>query len=80
MLKLFSTEGCHLCEMAFALTQEMVIDMTVEIVDIAMDEKLFHRYGVTIPVLYFQGAELNWPFDSQALQHWLDSNGITYHP
>jgi hypothetical protein len=64
--------------MAFELCQQIGIANKVETVDIAFDEELFLRYGVTIPVLNYQGQELNWPFDLQELQHWLDNNGITY--
>ncbi|CAM2939521.1 glutaredoxin family protein [Vibrio tubiashii] len=77
MITLYSTEGCHLCEMAFDLTKQLNISYQVEIVDIAFDDELFSRYGVTIPVLNYQGNELNWPFDLQQLQLWLDKNGIT---
>lgn len=64
--------------MAFALTQQINISNQVAIVDIAFDDELFSRYGVTIPVLNFNGSELNWPFDLEQLQVWLDNNGITY--
>ncbi|WP_414932234.1 glutaredoxin family protein [Vibrio europaeus] len=77
MITLYSTEGCHLCEMASDLTKQVEISHQVEIVDIAFDDELFSRYGVTIPVLNYQGNELNWPFDLQQLQLWLDENGIT---
>lgn len=77
MITLYSTEGCHLCEMAFALTQQLHISDQVEIIDIAFDDELFSRYGVTIPVLSYQGNELNWPFDLEQLQVWLENNGIT---
>ncbi|WP_367613466.1 glutaredoxin family protein [Vibrio sp. RE86] len=77
-ITLYSTEGCHLCEMAFSLTQQINISNKVDIVDIAFDDELFSRYGVTIPVLNFNGNELNWPFDLEQLQVWLDNNGITY--
>lgn len=62
--------------MAFQLTQQLKISDQVEIVDIAFDDELFSRYGVTIPVLNYQGNELNWPFDLEQLQVWLDNNGI----
>ncbi len=62
--------------MAFDLTKQLNISHQVEIVDIAFDDELFSRYGVTIPVLHYQGSELNWPFDIQQLQLWLDDNGI----
>lgn len=79
MITLYSTEGCHLCEMAFALTQQLNISTQIEIVDIAFDDELFSRYGVTIPVLNYQDKELNWPFDLEQLQVWLSDNGITYN-
>ena len=79
MITLYSTEECHLCEMAFELCQQAGIAEKVDIVDITFDDELFSRYGVTIPVLNFQGNEINWPFDLQELQHWLNDNGITYH-
>jgi hypothetical protein len=41
--------------MAFALTQQLNISTQIEIVDIAFDDELFSRYGVTIPVLNYQG-------------------------
>ncbi|MFM2589922.1 glutaredoxin family protein [Vibrio sp. TBV020] len=79
MITLYSTEGCHLCEMAYQLTQQLNVSDQVTIVDIAFDDELFSRYGVTIPVLNYQGNELNWPFDLEQLQVWLDNNGITYN-
>ncbi|OAN00347.1 thiol-disulfide isomerase [Vibrio europaeus] len=63
--------------MAFDLAKQLNISHQVEIVDITFDDELFSRYGVTIPVLNYQGNELNWPFDLQQLQLWLDENGIT---
>ncbi|WP_199479253.1 glutaredoxin family protein [Vibrio harveyi] len=79
VLTLYSTEGCHLCEMAFDLVSQIGIAEQTHIVDIAFDDALFSRYGVTIPVLKYQDSELNWPFDFEKLTHWLDNNGITYH-
>ncbi|CAK1726907.1 MULTISPECIES: glutaredoxin family protein [Vibrio] len=85
MLTLYSTEGCHLCEMAFQLTEQLNISHHVNVVDIAFDDELFSRYGVTIPVLKFessdlsQSSELNWPFGLLELKDWLKKNGITYN-
>ncbi|CAM3067384.1 glutaredoxin family protein [Vibrio mytili] len=79
MLILYSTEGCHLCEMAFALVENVGLAKQTDIVDIAFDNDLFSRYGVTIPVLKYQESELNWPFDLEQLTNWLEYNGITYH-
>ncbi|MFZ3467051.1 glutaredoxin family protein [Vibrio harveyi] len=79
VLTLYSTEGCHLCEMAFDLVSQIGLAEQTHIVDIAFDDALFSHYGVTIPVLKYQDSELNWPFDLEKLKHWLDNNGITYH-
>ncbi|MBU2898874.1 glutaredoxin family protein [Vibrio hepatarius] len=79
MVTLYSTEGCHLCELANSLCQQLNIDHMVDTVDIALDDDLFSRYGVTIPVLSINNSELKWPFDLQQLQTWLENNGITYH-
>ncbi|GAB2660783.1 glutaredoxin family protein [Vibrio panuliri] len=79
MITLYSTEGCHLCEMALALATQLDISLPIEVVDIAFDDELFSRYGVTIPVLSYGESELNWPFELEQLQIWLENNGITYH-
>lgn len=74
---LYSTEGCHLCESANELLKKCNIE--VKIIDIAFDDELFLRYGVTIPVVRIAQSELNWPFQLEQLQKWLEDNGITYH-
>ncbi|MCG6233232.1 MULTISPECIES: glutaredoxin family protein [Vibrio] len=79
MITLYSTEGCHLCEMAYDLLKQVQLTQQVNIVDIAFDDVLFSRYGVTIPVLSYQNSELNWPFDINELTQWLENNGINYH-
>ncbi|MGR5503101.1 glutaredoxin family protein [Vibrio sp. DNB22_10_4] len=79
-LTLYSSEGCHLCEMALELIKQVGLGEQVEIVDIAFDDELFSRYGVTIPVVKVDESEINWPFDILQLQQWLTVNGITYHP
>ena len=74
MVTLYSTEGCHLCELANNLCQQLNINHMVDIVDIALNDKLFERYGVTIPVLSINGNELKWQFYLQQLQMWLENN------
>ena len=64
--------------MALDLLKQTNLSCPIEIVDIAFDECLFSRYGVTIPVLNFEGDELYWPFNLGQIQSWLDKNGITY--
>lgn len=63
---LYSTAGCHLCDLAKAVLWPMLAKHQFRLVeiDIADDDDLIARYGVRIPVL---GApiterELNWPF------------------
>ncbi|CAH0525999.1 glutaredoxin family protein [Vibrio hippocampi] len=79
LLTLYSTQGCHLCEMALELVAQIGLSDATQVVDIAFDDTLFERYGVTIPVLKVEQAELNWPFDLTSLTQWLSDNGITYH-
>ncbi len=81
-LYLYGTQGCHLCEKAEALYQDLNKMTSLKQIDIAYDDHLFVRYGVTIPVISWQDsekqilAELSWPFDSLQLQTWLVKHGI----
>lgn len=61
MITLYSTEGCHLCEMAYALLNEVGLTKQVDVVEIAFNDELFSRYAVTILIVAYQGNELNWP-------------------
>ena len=72
MFYLFSTSACHLCDQANDILLELQaevraqgVDWVFNVVDIAEDDILFERYGVRIPVLWFEGAEqdLGWPFE-----------------
>lgn len=91
---LYSTQGCHLCEMAYALLVELGINKQVEVIDIALNDTLFERYGITIPVLSIvsvandeginsitecHSSELGWPFDINTLKQWLGNNGFNYN-
>lgn len=57
MLILYSTTGCHLCELAYDQIIALSLTDKVQCVDIAFDEVLFSRYGVTIPVLALHSQE-----------------------
>ncbi len=65
-LLFYTTAGCHLCEYAAVMLDELVRsrDIRVTPVDISESEELVARYGLTIPVLRnpHSGRELNWPF------------------
>ena len=73
--KLYSSEGCHLCEQAFALCQQVGIAEQVELIDIVEDEKLVELYGVAIPVLentennIEKNNKLFWPFDREQIEN-----------
>jgi len=69
-LILYTTPGCHLCEMAEDILYAEGVQFTP--VDIAEDTALIERYGVRIPVVAdVKGRELGWPFDGSALRAWL---------
>ena len=75
-LKFFTTEGCHLCEQAVLILDELhdrfIFEM--EIVDIATEEDLVQKYGLSIPVLLnIENNEvLYWPFDRDGVVNLLD--------
>ena len=51
MLTLYSTEGCHLCELALHLLTENVgvPEAQIMVIDIATDDDLIDHFGVYIP-------------------------------
>ena len=67
---LYTTAGCHLCEMAEEVLDGCDVRFTP--VDIADDPALIERYGVRIPVIALpSGRELGWPFDGSAVTAFL---------
>ncbi|HEA16971.1 hypothetical protein LCGC14_1674800 [marine sediment metagenome] len=63
---LYHTEGCHLCEQAQSLITVLLVDDSLQLVDIMSDEVLIAEYQTSIPVLKSeQGSQLCWPFASQ---------------
>jgi hypothetical protein len=71
-LTLYQRDDCHLCDLALALlAQARVPDFESVFVD--GDASLEARYGTRVPVLRREhdGAELDWPFELEALQRWL---------
>lgn len=73
---LYGTSACHLCEQAEAILLPWVAQgMTVALVDIAEDDRLFDQFSVLIPVLQREdGKCLSWPFDRLLIEQFL-SNG-----
>ena len=61
---LYHTLGCHLCEDAEQLLQDLP-HVDYQKVDIADDDALVERFGIRIPVLCHKLSQttLDWPFD-----------------
>jgi PII-like signaling protein len=72
---LYGTLGCHLCEQAQAIIQELQQDFPIVVtyVDIAEKVELVALMGERIPVLENPQLQqmLDWPFDPEALTRWL---------
>ncbi len=66
---LYSSDGCHLCEQALVLINDVIPDHQLRVVDIVEDniegQDLVQLYGVHIPVLerLADESKLFWPFD-----------------
>lgn len=75
-LILYSTLGCHLCELAVIEIEPCLTNSNIVLkqVDIADDPVLLEKYGVSIPVAYEASDEacLYWPFDRQDVQIFID--------
>lgn len=67
----YTTVGCHLCEHAAVLLDQLrqLKQFEVEEVDISTGEKLVELYGIRIPVVKNAATEkeLGWPFDIDGL-------------
>lgn len=70
-LVFYTTAGCHLCEQAALLLEELreLRDIEVESVEISSDEALVNLYGIRIPVVRNPATdeELGWPFQLENL-------------
>lgn len=70
-LILYTTPGCHLCEMAEEILH--TVGAPFQPVDIADDPELIKLYGVRIPVVADSvGRELGWPFDGTGVVSWIN--------
>lgn len=70
-LILYHTDGCHLCEIAQSLVEQL--GMVYQHIDICDDDLLAERYGISIPVLVMGDKELFWPFDGEQLTDFIRS-------
>ena len=67
---LYTSDGCHLCEKAGELLQQLLGESFAELtqVEVSDSDDLVASYGLRIPVLAGRAAdgewlELAWPFD-----------------
>ncbi|MBA59793.1 MAG: hypothetical protein CMQ40_11585 [Gammaproteobacteria bacterium] len=70
-VNLYTTSGCHLCELAITLLEDMVRAgeiMEIKEIEIANSEILIQEYGTRIPVVAIHEEELDWPFEIPALK------------
>jgi hypothetical protein len=81
MLTLYSTEGCHLCELALHLLTEDVgvPEAQIMVIDIATDDELIDQFGVYIPVLEnpITGDRLFWPFSATDVTSYLKTQHLS---
>lgn len=78
-LLIYTTEGCHLCDIATQVIASAVNleQVYVELVDIAEEkdaDELIDSYGGRLPVVRHLASdrELDWPFDSATFAHWYE--------
>jgi len=65
-ITLYTTAGCHLCDLADTILLALPAHHQVEIIhtEIGDSDELVERYGIRIPVLEFSdGSEIGWPFE-----------------
>ena len=70
-LILYTTAGCHLCELANAILQNLTsqYQLTIIATEIGDDDDLVERYGIRIPVVQFaDNSDIGWPFDQYDIE------------
>ncbi|ORU92468.1 MAG: hypothetical protein A6F70_02825 [Cycloclasticus sp. symbiont of Bathymodiolus heckerae] len=77
-LTFYTTDGCHLCEEAKSLVQQLLAQnpecYQIDMVDIASSDELIQDYGIRIPVIKKSAGndDLGWPFDYASLLVYLE--------
>jgi len=70
-LTLYTTAGCHLCELAEAILQtiDKQYNTTIIHTEIGDDDNLVKRYGLRIPVVKLpDDTEIGWPFELEDIE------------
>ncbi|MBQ4838677.1 glutaredoxin family protein [Pseudoalteromonas luteoviolacea] len=75
---LYHTDGCHLCEQAYALAVNVLATNDIHHQDIVEDEKLMTQFQTSIPVIknIKTGKLLNWPFTQQQIEEFIKEDGF----
>ena len=72
MLTLYTGVGCHLCDLARNILDEVPGAEFYEVVSITDDESLMAAYGERIPVVRtLSGLEKGWPFTAGQIRKML---------
>lgn len=70
-LIMYSSEGCHLCEIALDMINMFTDNSKFQIkeTEISDSYELMEKYGIRIPVVKVEDSEeeLGWPFTPQQL-------------
>ena len=71
-LILYSRPGCHLCDLAASMLDRLKISWRE--VNIELDAELEERYGLEIPVIFFERTKkkLSFPFEEEQLSRFLE--------
>lgn len=61
-VRLYSRPGCHLCQTAREILEELQQqwNLTIEEINIDLDDELTEKYGIMIPVVVLDGEELQY--------------------
>lgn len=72
-LVLYTRPGCHLCDDALLMVEQISGAGPVESCDISGDLTLLSSYGARLPVFkrVSDGAELGWPFSEAELEEFV---------
>jgi len=59
----YTTRICRLCDEALDEIRPLLsAEITMNMVDVATSDELIAQYGQRIPVVFYEGQELGWPF------------------
>lgn len=69
-LNFYTTLGCHLCDEAQELLNQLASDLQINTIEIADDDALIEQYGTIIPVVSIVKTkqDLRWPFTLKDLE------------